>query len=234
MTSTANPFEYGAVYRVRHDFEAPRDRFVAGELLMYWRFGSSVYDGQQGYFFQQPDSERVRSWDISIGGDTSGWVDHFELQSAPGPLIEAARRDDVVAVEGLLRDDGDPLWQLTFALAFEAAAEQGAVRVVTLLMERPLSDALRLRVFMSAASAGREATLRAMLDAGTPVDLTDGTGQPALTHAACAGDVAAVQLLLERGADPNHTHSNGTTALRLARARKHHAVVAALEKAVSD
>jgi len=231
--STDNPFEYGAVYRVLIDFEAPRDRFVAGELLMYWRFGSSIYDSMQGYFFRQPDSERVRSWDISLGGDAAGWVDLFEQVSPPEPLIAAAQRDDVVAVEGALRDDGDPLWQLSFELAIEAAAEQGAGRAVVRLMERPVSDALRMRVFMSAASAGRETTLRAMLDAGTAVDMSDAVGQRALTHAACSGNLAAVQLLLARGADPAHTNRSGTTALSLARARKHDAVVAAIERALS-
>jgi len=230
-----NPFEYGAVYRVRTDFEAPRDRFVAGDVLMYWCFGKSVYDGMQGYFFRQGDSERVRSWDISLGGDPSGWVQHFELVSPPDPLIAAAQRNDIAALEAALADDGpddDPLWQLSFELALEAAADQGAARVVTRLMERPVSDALRQRVFMSAASAGRGATLRAMLDAGTAVDLRDGAGQQALTHAACSGDLAAVQLLLARGADPSHINPSGTTALSLARARKHDAVVAALEKAL--
>ncbi len=226
------PFEFGAVYRTRADFEAPRDRFVAGDVLMYWRFGKSVYDGMQGYFFRHPDSERVRSWDISLGGDPSGWVEHFELVSPPEPLIAAARRDDLGGLEEALRDDDDPLWQLSVELAFEAAAEQGAARVVTRLMERPVSDALRQRVFMSAASAGRGATLRAMLDAGTAVDLRDGVGQQALTHAACSGDLAAVQLLLARGADPSHINPSGATALSLARARKHDAVVAALEKAL--
>ena len=62
-----NPFEYGAVYRTRVDFPAQRDRFALGEVLMYWRFGTSVYDGRQGYFFRQPASERVRSWDVPLG-----------------------------------------------------------------------------------------------------------------------------------------------------------------------
>ncbi|MGL6109062.1 MAG: ankyrin repeat domain-containing protein [Rubrivivax sp.] len=55
----------------------------------------------------------------------------------------------------------------------------------------------------AAAEAGELATLRRLLDAGTPVDARDARGRTALLAATQANRVDAARLLIERGADVN-------------------------------
>ncbi len=56
---------------------------------------------------------------------------------------------------------------------------------------------------IAAAEAGDLATLRRLLDAGTPVDARDGRGRTALLAATHRNQVAAARLLMERAADVN-------------------------------
>ena len=56
---------------------------------------------------------------------------------------------------------------------------------------------------IAAAEAGDLATLRRLLDAGTPVDARDGRGRTALLAATHRNQVAAARLLIERAADVN-------------------------------
>lgn len=55
----------------------------------------------------------------------------------------------------------------------------------------------------AAAAGGDLATLRRLLDAGTPVDARGAQGRTALLAATRADQVAAARLLIERGADVN-------------------------------
>jgi hypothetical protein len=73
-----SPFAAGRRYRVRRDFKALRNSFVAGEVLTYDRDAYSRYDGYTGYFFTQSVTEQLRSWDISDGDDLEVWKDLFE------------------------------------------------------------------------------------------------------------------------------------------------------------
>ena len=56
---------------------------------------------------------------------------------------------------------------------------------------------------IAAAEAGDMATLRRLLDGGTPVDARDGRGRTALLAATHANRVEAARALIERGADVN-------------------------------
>ena len=84
------PFIVAARYRVRHDFEAMRDRFTAGEELVYEDCTLSIYHGCKGYFFRD-QAGTVRSWDLYDGEDSKAlWREFFELVSQP-PKSEKRR-----------------------------------------------------------------------------------------------------------------------------------------------
>jgi hypothetical protein len=71
-------FVAGHRYRVRRDFNALRDSFVADEELTYDRDAYSRYDGYTGYFFTQSETGQLRSWDISDEDDLAVWRELFE------------------------------------------------------------------------------------------------------------------------------------------------------------
>ncbi len=72
------PFTVGKPYRVRHAFTALRDSFVADEVLLFDSSAWSRYDGITGYFFQQPERETLRVWDIADDEDILVWRELFE------------------------------------------------------------------------------------------------------------------------------------------------------------
>jgi ankyrin repeat protein len=67
----------------------------------------------------------------------------------------------------------------------------------------PASLAAAPASLVAAAEAGDLATLRRLLDAGSPVDARDSAGRTALLAATHADRVEAARLLIERGADVN-------------------------------
>ena len=73
-----SPFVVGHRYRIRRDFQAQRDSFRAGEVLIYDRDAYSRYDGCTGYFFSQLGAPRLRSWDIHDEADLTIWQELFE------------------------------------------------------------------------------------------------------------------------------------------------------------
>ena len=81
---------------------------------------------------------------------------------------------------------------------------------------------------VSAAGAGNEAVVAALLAAGCPAGMR---GNWALRAAAGAGHAGVVELLLRNGAD---VHSNRDTALREAHMRGHAAVVKVLLRHGAD
>src|SRR5688500_15344453 len=114
--------EFGATYRVRRDQAALRDNFRAGELVTYWRHGYSRHDGYHGFFFRQPGTQAVRSWDVE-DVDPVAREALFERVSGPHVLIGAARTGDVAevaaALPGLRGDEAS----LVLELAIEAAID---------------------------------------------------------------------------------------------------------------
>ena len=76
-------------------------------------------------------------------------------------------------------------------------------RTLLLASAWPAATFAQGQALVAAAEAGDLATLRRLLDAGTPVDARDARGRSALLAATQANQVAAARLLIERGADVN-------------------------------
>jgi hypothetical protein len=79
------PFRPGASYRVRQDFEAFRDTFREGEILIFRRDAFSRYDGMHGYMFSSQGNDGCdRVWDTDIypnpipTRNVKLWKDFFE------------------------------------------------------------------------------------------------------------------------------------------------------------
>ncbi|WP_437671091.1 ankyrin repeat domain-containing protein [Sorangium sp. So ce131] len=227
-----HPFKFGALYRVRKSFRAPRDEFNAGDTLVYWRDAYSHHEGMRGYFFRVPGSGGVRSWDVSAGEDVGVWAELFQQVSAPARLVVAAEGGDVAEARAALLEGGAPVDSLTVELAAEKAVLGGHAAVVELFLGAgALSPAQREIALHLAAGAGRAAIVRALLAAGAAADALDGGGQTPLIHAACSGDAETVAALLDGGADAGFVARSGVTPRSLAAARSHGAVVALLERA---
>ncbi len=85
-----------------------------------------------------------------------------------------------------------------------------------------------------AARAGDADTLAAFLDAGGPVNLTNGTGDTLLMLAAYHAHPGAVNLLIERGADVDRLNDRGQSPLAGAVFKGAEEVVRALVTAGAD
>lgn len=72
------PFKVGGLYRIKRDFAALRDRFIAGEEMRFHSDAWSRYDGMSGYFFAQESGRQLRAWDICDNDDISVWTELFE------------------------------------------------------------------------------------------------------------------------------------------------------------
>ncbi|MFM1726475.1 ankyrin repeat domain-containing protein [Rhodococcus sp. PAM 2766] len=84
------------------------------------------------------------------------------------------------------------------------------------------------------ARSGDAATLAQYVDAGVPVNLTNGSGDTLVMLAAYHGHAAAVRALVERGADVNRPNDRGQTPLAGAVFKGEDDVVAALVAAGAD
>jgi ankyrin repeat protein len=72
--------------------------------------------------------------------------------------------------------------------------------------------------------------VRALLEAGAPVNAKSGSGGTPLHTAAFLGDAEVVELLLARGADPRIANDEGKTPIDLARERGHAALAERMER----
>ncbi|TQF74789.1 ankyrin repeat domain-containing protein [Rhodococcus spelaei] len=97
----------------------------------------------------------------------------------------------------------------------------------------PQLQEIAQRVF-DAARSGEASTLAAYLDAGVPVNLTNGTGDTLVMLAAYHGHVEAVQLLIDRGADVDRLNDRGQSPVAGAIFKGEEAVVRALAAAGAD
>ncbi|MFF3644958.1 ankyrin repeat domain-containing protein [Streptomyces sp. NPDC002564] len=78
------------------------------------------------------------------------------------------------------------------------------------------------------ARQGDAAALAAYVEAGVPVDLTNGSGDTLVMLAAYHGHAGAVRALVERGADTNRANDRGQTPLAGAVFKGEDAVIRAL------
>ncbi len=80
----------------------------------------------------------------------------------------------------------------------------------------------------SAVAGNRDDVVAALIDAGADVNATQPHGWTPLLGAAKTGSLASVERLLAAGADPAPRNDDGASALELARAAGHDAIVARL------
>lgn len=127
--------------------------------------------------------------DTAPGGRVDSLVDSVSLDGLT-PLMQAARDNDVVAIQGLVRAG---------AAVDRVDRRQGWT---------PL---------LHAVHKGAVAAAEALLAAGAVPDFAGGGETPPLFFAVMNGDPAMVRLLLDHGADPRAaTDEEGTNALLLA------------------
>ena len=86
----------------------------------------------------------------------------------------------------------------------------------------------------NAASAGRAATVRVLLDRGYDPKKATSEGESPLMHAAFRGSLDCVELLLTAGADPDQKDVEGSTALDFARRWSRQNVVLRLAGCTED
>ncbi|GAA4484307.1 ankyrin repeat domain-containing protein [Rhodococcus olei] len=97
----------------------------------------------------------------------------------------------------------------------------------------PRLQEIAQRVF-DAARAGDADTLTAYLDAGVPVNLTNGSGDTLVMLAAYHGHAPAVQVLIDRGADVDRLNNRGQSPVAGAIFKGEEDVVRVLAAAGAD
>ena len=123
------------------------------------------------------------------------------------PVADAAMRQDVEAVRGLIARGADP--DAAHGDGFTAlhwAVQQGDVEIVTLLLDAGADVEARTRLgshtpLHVASRSAQAAAVRALLAAGADARAVTATGATALHFAAGAGSDGAVAALLDHGAD---------------------------------
>lgn len=73
----------------------------------------------------------------------------------------------------------------------------------------------------AASSAGHDAVVKLLLDAGADIESTDCCGYTPLCNASASGSISTVRLLLSKGANVDHTSCQGFTPLHLAATNGH-------------
>jgi ankyrin repeat protein len=159
-------------------------------------------------------------------------------------IFEAAAAGDVPRTRELLTEDrsranafaGDGFTPLGLAAFFK---RPDAVRVLLEHGADPAPASRNQGAFTPLHSAVANdagpsvlAIVRALLDAGAPVNARSGSGGTPLHTAAFTGDAEVVELLLARGADPRIPSNDGKTPIDLARDRGHTALAERMERGV--
>lgn len=157
-------------------------------------------------------------------------------------IFEASATGDVDRTRQLLDEDpsranavaSDGFHPLGLAAFFKCR------EVVELLLERgadtapPSANPPAFTALHSAAASDGGARdmsiVRALVEAGAPVNARSGSGTTALHTAAFLGDMEVAELLLSRGADPRIASNDGKTPIDLARERGHAALAERLER----
>lgn len=219
MVDGDTAFEVGARYRTRVGIDALRDRFAAGEVLVYWRFGSSRYDDARGWFFRQPGTRTVRSYDL-LGGAPLDRDALFERVADPPLVIGAVTAGDLAALGRALdaADPTDPEVLLDHELATERALVLDRPACAAVLIARgALDPEARVSLLHAAAQHGRATAISQLVATGTPADAASPAQQTALVAAVFGAHLDAVRALLAAGADPNHPQPGGASVRKFAR-----------------
>lgn len=134
------------------------------------------------------------------------------------PLVDAAARGDLAAVETLLAagapvDGRDARGRTALLAAAHANHPTIAVALIAAGADVNVKDAIQDSAFLYAAAEGRVEILKLALAAGADLASTNRYGGTALIPAAHHGHVEAVRILLDTDIDVDHINNLGWTAL---------------------
>ena len=126
--------------------------------------------------------------------------------AAKDDLYEAAYRDDLAAVERLIRDGADVKAVNSYGVtALSLACTNGNAAMVELLLKAGADPNAALpggeTALMTASRSGNPAVVKALLLKGANVNAAERHGQTALMWAAAEGHTKVVELLIEFGGD---------------------------------
>ena len=204
-TYRGNAFEVGARYRTRVAIKAERDRFAAGEVLVYWRYGSSIYHGARGWFFRQAGTGRVRSYDLFHGAPLQR-DELFERISGPSAIVTAAMTNDASTIQTLLDSSpsSDPNDVLDREIALGQALlldHQSAVDI--LIQKGAFEEDFLIGILATAALHGRALVIATLLSTGIGPDRARPGSQTPLVFAVANKHINAIKVLIAGGADPD-------------------------------
>jgi ankyrin repeat protein len=147
-----------------------------------------------------------------------GWVDRLAALLLADPALATARSaDGFTALH----------FPAFFGLGDAAAASQVLIEAGADVNARS-ANSFSVLPLHSAVAGNHDAVVAVLIDAGADVNATQPRGWTPLLGAAKNGSLASVERLLAAGADPAARNDDGSSALDLARAGGHTAIVARL------
>ncbi len=153
--------------------------------------------------------------DCAFDVDSSNRIPTEEIPVGPSALADdpcsCVLRGDQEALVRYLRRGGSPDARCDEGFTMlDLAAARANVEAVGAL----LAAGAQVGTLHAAVGGGSAEVVRALLDAGAPVDGRDRAGFTPLHQAVCQGDAPLVALLLSRGADATaELHDTGALAL---------------------
>ena len=151
------------------------------------------------------------------------------------PYLVAAHRGDIAAMEILVRGGADPLAKdsrnydaiTILAVVDRVEAMKAAIRLGG--DPRAITSPYLGTALIAAAHLGHHEVVKALIDAGSPLDHVNNLGWTAVIEAIVLGDGGSnhqrcLRHLLDAGANPNLPDKSGTTPLQLALGRGYHAM----------
>jgi len=143
------------------------------------------------------------------------------LADIPGnpPLLNAAMRDDIQAMQGFLQTGADvDMTNMHGQTGLMWASTYGATNVVKLLLEKGVDIDKRdashgFAALVYATKSGNVDICRILIDSGANIETRDIRRQTPIIHAVHANKLDCLKLLIERKADLNAKDDKGMTAL---------------------
>ncbi len=152
------------------------------------------------------------------------------------PYLVAAHRGDIAAMEMLVQGGSDPKAKdsrnydaiTILAVADRAEAMKAAIRLGG--DPRAITSPYQGTALIAASHLGHHEVIKALIEAGAPLDHVNNLGWTAVIEAIVLGDGGSnhqrsLRHLLDAGANPNLPDKSGATPLQLAQGRGYHAMV---------
>jgi uncharacterized protein len=156
--------------------------------------------------------------------------------AARTPYLVAAYRADIVAMEILVKGGADPLAKdnrnydaiTILAVANRIEAMKAAIRLGG--NPREITSPYQGTALIAAAHLGHADVVKALIDAGAPLDHVNNLGWTAVIESIVLGDGGpnhqrCLRDLLDAGANPNLADRSGVSPLKLAEGRGYKAMV---------